>query len=185
MTMEAVLKRWDTVGFALFGAGLGVLVQGSNGLVKTITPGFEEQGSRSDIATEIFIAALVIALLFASIALVRNSVATRYRGMKPVARTIWHLRDFGYLGASLGIILVLIHEAFELLSGRWQLASMTDPFFHVVTEFFICGFGGELWFRAVAKLRNWGVSSPTSRGPDNIVFDRTGEITMSKGHEPD
>jgi hypothetical protein len=64
-------------------------------------------------------------------------------------------RDFECMGASLGLAPILGYEAFELVSGRWELATMSDPFFHIVSEFFVCGFGGELWFRAVARLRNW------------------------------
>jgi hypothetical protein len=154
--MEAALKRtWDITGLALLGAGLGVLMQGSHELVKNISINFGKQTSLSCNLTEITLAALTIALLFASAGMGLKHVAAQHRGPKPISSTPWHLRDFELIGASLGLVPVLGHEAFELISGRWELATMTDPFFHIVSEIFMCGIGGELLFRAVARLRNW------------------------------
>jgi hypothetical protein len=154
--MEAALKRtWDITGLALLGAGLGVLMQGSHELVKNVSLNFGKQASLSCNLTEITLAALTIALLFASAGMGLKHAAARRQGPKPISSTPWHLRDFELIGASLGLVPVLGHEAFELVSGRWELATMTDPFFHIVSEIFACGFGGELWFRAVARLRNW------------------------------
>jgi len=108
--------------------------------------------------TEIAIAALIVGLLLAATAAGRNYIAIQHFGMNPVPSTLWNLRDFGLFGASLGIVPTLMHEAFEFLSGRWQLTIMTDPFFHVVSELFVCSLGGELWFRAVARIRNWDLA---------------------------
>ncbi len=114
-----------------------------------------EQASLSCNLTEITIAALNIAMLFASAGVGLKYVAAQRRGPKTIVSTPWHLRDFELIGASLGLVPVLGHEAFELVSGRWELATMSDPFFHIVSEIFVCGTGGELWFRAVARLRSW------------------------------
>jgi hypothetical protein len=154
--MEAALKRtWDIPGLALLGAGLGVLMQGSHELVRNISVNLGKQASLSCNLTEITLAALTVALLFAVAGMGLKYVAAQHRGLKSISSTPWHLRDFELIGASLGLAPVLGHEAFELVSGRWELATMTDPFFHIVSEIFVCGTGGELWFRAVARLRSW------------------------------
>ena len=154
--MEAALKRtWDITGLALLGAGLGVLMQGSHELVKNISVTLGKQASLSCNLTEITLAALTIALLFAATGMGLKYVAAQHRGPRSISSTPWRLRDFEFIGASLGLAPVLGHEAFELVSGRWELATMSDPFFHIVSEFFVCGFGGELWFRTIARLRNW------------------------------
>ena len=103
------------------------------------------------------LAALAGTFLFTAITVVHNVTVMRLRGKKLATGLAHHRSDLTFAGAVLGIVLVLAHEAFNFLSGRWQtdFLGSTDPFTHIVWELIIVGVGGELWFRAVVKIRKW------------------------------
>jgi hypothetical protein len=82
-------------------------------------------------------------------------IAAEHRVRNSITGSPWRLRDFEFIAASLALVPVLVHEAFEFVSGRCELATMSDSFLHIMSELFVSGFGGELWLRALARLRNW------------------------------
>ena len=156
VAIETVLRRrWDTAGGAFLGAGLGTLVQGSHELQQNVitSSGVSEPVTSSLVA--LALAALVGTILFTGIVVAHNLFITRRDAKKLTVDLAYQRGDF--VGAILGILLVLAHEAFNFLSGRWQtdFLGSTDPFTHIVWELVIVALGGELWFRAVAKIRNW------------------------------
>ena len=73
----------------------------------------------------------------------------------------YHKGDFAFTGAILAIPLVLAHEIFNFLLGRWRVEFLesADPFSHIVWQIILAALGGELLFRAVAKIRRWGAAS--------------------------
>jgi divalent metal cation (Fe/Co/Zn/Cd) transporter len=159
--IEAALRRrWDTPGSALLGAGLGALVQGSHELQQNVTAqsGVSEPVTHSLLA--LAMATLAGTLLLTAVAVVHNVTTRRLSRKIPAPGLVYHWNDFTFAGATLGILLVLAHEAFNFLSGRWQtdFLGSTDPFTHIVWELIIVALGGELWFRAVVKIRNWDAS---------------------------
>ena len=156
--VEAALRRkWDTPGSALLGAGLGTLVQGSHEFQQNVvTPsGVSEPITYSLLA--LALAALAGIVLFTSVTIVHNITTMRLSRKTPASGLVYHWNDFTFAGATLGILLVLAHEAFNFLSGRWEtdFLGSTDPFTHIVWELIIVALGGELWFRAVVKIRGW------------------------------
>jgi hypothetical protein len=154
--IETVLRRtWDTAGSALLGAGLAALVQGSHELQQNI---IAPSGVSEPIASSLLalvLAAFVGIVLFTTITVAHNVVVMRRGGEKASVELAYQRSDFA--GALLGVLLVLAHEAFSILSGRWQtdFLGSADPFTHIVWELIIVALGGELWFRAVAKIRSW------------------------------
>ena len=156
--MRTVRKnRWDIAGFALLGAGLGVLVQVSHEFIEGISARTPERDPLEYVLAEVAIAGLALAALFACGAMAGNSIAQRRR-RKPEPDLAWHLRDFRFLGAVLGMGPVILHEAVEILMGREPLETVPDPFLHLVTELLIAGLGGEILFRGIAKFRRWGAA---------------------------
>jgi uncharacterized membrane protein YphA (DoxX/SURF4 family) len=153
----AMRKKWDTRGSALLGIGLGTLVQSSHEFQQNVTTpaGVSEPIASSLLA--LALAAIVGSFLFTAITAAHNFAIKRRSMRKPAIDLAYHGTDFTFAGAILGILLVLAHEAFNFLSGRWQsdFLGSADPFTHIVWELIIVAIGGELWFRAVAKLRNW------------------------------
>ncbi len=156
--VEAALRRkWDAPGSALLGAGLGALVQGSHEIQQNVitSSGVSEPTTLSLLA--IALAALVGIFLLTAVTVAHNIATIRLSRKTPAPGLVYHWNDFTFAGAALGILLVLAHEAFNFLSGRWQtdFLGSTDPFTHIVWELIIVGVGGELWFRAVVKIRKW------------------------------
>jgi hypothetical protein len=155
---DVLRRRWDMPGSALLGAGFGVLVQSSHEFHHNF---IASSGVRDPIAAPLLalpFVALVGALLFTVITVAHNFTVRRRGGKKPAMRVDYQRGDFA--GAILGILLVLAHEAFNFLSGRWQIdfLASADPFSHIVWELVIAALGGELWFRAVAKIRGWNAA---------------------------
>jgi hypothetical protein len=148
-------RRWDTLGIALLGASLGVLVQVSHEFIEGISARAPERDPPETILAEVSIAGLALALLFAGGAMVANFI-TRRRKVGLGSEMAWHIRDLRFLGAVLGIAPVILHEAVEILIGREALETVPDPFLHLVSELLIMGIGGELLFRGIAKIRRWG-----------------------------
>ncbi len=150
-------RKWDTAGGALLGAYLGAIVQGSHEFQHNfIAPsGVQDPMAFSFVA--LVLAALAVSVLFTALTVLHNLVLTRLGRKKPVTMLSYCRSDFAFAGAVLGILLVLAHEAFNFLSGRWQtdFLGSTDPFTHIVWELIIVALGGELWFRAVVKIRSW------------------------------
>lgn len=153
----ALTRKWDTAGSALLGAGLGMLVQGSHEFQQNVlTPsGVSEPIIYSLLA--LALAVLTGIVLFTAVTIVHNVTTVRLDREIPARGLVYHWNDFTFAGATLGILLVLAHEAFNFLSGRWQtdFLGSTDPFTHIVWELIIVALGGELWFRAVVKIRGW------------------------------
>lgn len=153
----ALRRRWDTSGSALLGAGLGALVQGSHEVQQNVTApsGVSEPATLSFLA--LALAALAGTFLFTAVTVAHNVTTKRLRRGTPGPGVVYPWKDFTFAGAILGILLVLAHEAFNFLSGRWQtdFLGSTDPFTHIVWELIIAALGGELWFRAVVKIRGW------------------------------
>jgi hypothetical protein len=160
--IDTLLRRkWDTAGVAFLGAGLGALVQGSHEFQHNLVAPSGVQDPMTSSLIAVALAALAGTFLFTAITAAHNVNVMRPGGEKPAMRVDYHRSDFA--GAVLGILLVLAHEAFNFLSGRWRsdfLAS-ADPFSHIVWELIIVALGGELLFRAVAKIRNWGSIEPS------------------------
>jgi hypothetical protein len=156
--IEAALRRrWDIPGSALLGAGLGALVQGSHEFQQNVTAptGVSEPVTHSLLA--LALAALAGTVLFTAITVAHNVTTMRLSRKIPGPGLVYHWNDFTFAGATLGILLVLAHEAFNFLSGRWEtdFLGSTDPFTHIVWELIIVALGGELWFRVIAKIRSW------------------------------
>jgi divalent metal cation (Fe/Co/Zn/Cd) transporter len=154
---SALRRRWDIPGSALLGAGLGTLVQGSHEFQQNVvTPsGVSEPMTSSLLA--LALAALAGTILFTVVTIAHNVTTKRLSRKTRAPGLVYHWNDFTFAGAILGILLVLAHEAFNFLSGRWQtdFLGSTDPFTHIVWELIIVALGGELWFRAVVKIRSW------------------------------
>jgi hypothetical protein len=151
-------RKWDTAGIALLGAGLGTLVQGSHEFQHNFVASSGVPNPLTSSLVALALAALAGAILFTAITVAHNVTVRRPGGKKPAMRVDYHRSDF--VGAILGIVLVLAHEAFNFLSGRWRtdfLAS-ADPFSHIVWELIIVALGSELLFRAVAKVRGWNAA---------------------------
>jgi hypothetical protein len=148
-------RKWDTPGLAFFGASLGALVQVSHELIDGISARAWDPDPLEYIVGEVTVAALAVALLFAFGAIAANSIVRRRR-MNHEPELAWHIRDFRFLGATLGVGPVILHEAVETLLSREALETVPDPFLHLVSELLIAGIGGELLFRSIAKIRNWG-----------------------------
>jgi hypothetical protein len=156
----ALRKKWDTAGIALLGAGFGALVQGTHEFQHNI---IAPSGVREPIISvlgAIIVATLACTLLFTAITVAHNVIVMGIGGRKPVAELPWHRSDFVFTGTVLAILLVLAHEVFNFLSGRWQLEFLesADPFSHIVWELFIVSLGGEFLFRVIAKIRDWNTA---------------------------
>jgi hypothetical protein len=153
----ALSRRWDNSGSALLGAGLGALVQGSHEFQQNVTAlsGVSEPVTLSLLA--LALAALAGASLFTAVTVAHNLTTKRLSRKTTGPGVVYSWNDFTFAGAILGILLVLAHEAFNFLSGRWQMDFLgsADPFTHIVWELIIAALGGELWFRAVVKIRSW------------------------------
>jgi hypothetical protein len=101
---------------------------------------------------EIIAAMVVGAVMFAAIALIRNGVTARNDGReKPSARERWDPTGLAFIGGGLGILLVVAHEAYVILSGSFP---DVDPLAHIITEMGFVGFGMALLFAAGAVIRN-------------------------------
>ena len=148
-------RKWDAAGLALLGASFGLLVQVSHEFIEGVSAYGPDRQPMGRILAEVTVAALALALLFTLGAAVGNSIAQRRRIIRQ-PELAWNIRDFRYLGAILGIAPVILHEAVEILLAREPLETVPDPFLHLVSELLISGIGGELLFRGVAKIRNWG-----------------------------
>ena len=150
-------RKWDVAGSALLGAGLGALVQGSHELQQHVitASGVSEPMSSSLLA--LALAVFVGICLFTAVTVTHNVTILRLRRKTPAAVLVYHQDDFTFAGAILGILLVLAHEAFNFLSGRWQtdFLGSADPFTHIVWALIVASLGGELLFRAIAKIRDW------------------------------
>ena len=151
----AQTRKWDTPGLALLGASLGLLVQVSHEFIEGISAYAPDRQPMGRILAEVTVAAFALALLFALGAMVANTIVQRRR-MNHEPELAWNIRDFRFLGAILGIGPVILHEAVEILLAREPLETVPDPFLHLVSELLISGIGGELLFRGIAKIRNWG-----------------------------
>ena len=119
--IDTILRRkWDTAGGALLGADLGTLVQGSHELQQNVMvpSGVSEPITSSLLA--LALAALVGTFLFTAITVTHNIIAMRLGRKTPAAVLVYHRDDVAFAGAILGVLLVLAHEAFNFLSGRWQ-----------------------------------------------------------------
>jgi hypothetical protein len=164
--IETVLRqKWDTAGVALLGAGLGTLVQGSHEFQHNFVSPSRVQEPMTSSLVALALAALAGTFLFTAITVAHNVIVRRRGEKKPAMHVAYHRSDFA--GAILGILLVLAHEAFNFLSGRWRtdfLAS-ADPFSHIVWELVIVALGGELLFRAITKIRKWDAASGASENP--------------------
>jgi hypothetical protein len=157
--MEAVRTKWDTAGLALLGASLGTVMQGSHEFLEHVATRSAGQELIAHIVAEITVGALACAALFTAIAVVRNRVVSRDGdGKRHPSEISWHPNDFVFIGAVLTIGLILAHETFDFLSGRWEFECgfSADPFSHIVQESVIAGLGGELMFRTIARIRKWG-----------------------------
>jgi hypothetical protein len=157
--MESSLgKKWDVPGSALLGASFGALVQGSNEIHHNLIAPSGVQEPIASALAQIAAGTLAGIVLFTAISIAHNVVVLRLGGKKPAVVFPYHWGDLAFIGAVLAIPLVLAHEAFNLLSGRWRLEFLesANPFSHVVWELVLASLGGELLFRAVAKIRNWG-----------------------------
>jgi hypothetical protein len=158
LAVEAVLRRrWDTAGSALLGAGFGALVQGSHEFQHNFIAPSGVREPIASILVALALATLAFTILFTAITVAHNIIVMRLGRKKSGAELAWHRSDFDFAGIVLAILLVLAHEAFNFLSGRWQLEFLdsADPFYHIVWELIIAGLGGELLFRAAAKARGW------------------------------
>ncbi len=155
-----LIRKWDTAGSALLGAGFGALVQGTNEFHHNLIDPAGVQEPVVSALAQTATGTLVGTLLFTVISLVHNVIVTRPGAKKPAAALHYNRGDFAFIGAVLAIPLVLAHEAFNFLSGRWHLEFLgsADPFSHIVWELILRALGGELWFRAVAKMRGWGTA---------------------------
>jgi hypothetical protein len=151
---SARTRKWDAPGLALLGASLGLLVQVSHEFIEGVSAYAPDRQPMGRVLAEITVAALALALLFALGGMVANAIVQRRR-MNHEPELAWHIHDFRFLGAILGIGPVILHEAVEIVLAREPLETVPDPFLHLVSELLISGIGGELLFRAIAKIRNW------------------------------
>ena len=156
--IEAGLRRkWDIPGSALLGAGFGALVQGANEFHHNLIAPSGVQESFASALAQTAVGALAGTVLFTIITVAHNIIVMRFGQTMPRAELARHRSDYAYIGAVMAVLLVLAHEAFNFLSGRWYLEFLdtADPFSHIVWELAIAGIGGELLFRAIAKIRDW------------------------------
>jgi hypothetical protein len=134
-----------------------LLVQVSHEFIEGISTYAPDRQPLGRILAEVAVAALTLSLLFAVGAIVGNAIVRRRR-MKHEPELAWHIHDFRFLGAILGIGPVILHEAAEILLAREALETVPDPFLHLVSELVISSIGGELLFRTIARIRNWGTA---------------------------
>ena len=159
VAIDTVLRRrWDTAGSALLGAGFGAVVQGSNEIHHNLIAPSGVQEPLASVLAQVAAGALVSSVLFTVASLAHNVMALRLGWRKPALELPYHRGDFAFTGALLAIPLVLAHEAFNFLSGHWRYEYLdtADPFSHIVWEIILAALGGEVLFRAVAKVRKWG-----------------------------
>jgi hypothetical protein len=71
---------------------------------------------------------------------------------KPDMAKRWDPVGLAFVGAGVGLMLVVVHEAFVIFSGNFD---NVDPFTHIILEMIIFAVGGALVFAAVAEIRNW------------------------------
>jgi hypothetical protein len=156
--METILRQqWDIPGSTLLGAGFGAVVQGSNEIHHNLLAPSGVQEPLASVLAQVAAGALVSTALFTAVSVVHNAIALRLAWKKPALELPYHRGDFAFTGALLAIPLVLAHEAFNFLSGHWryEFLDTADPFSHIVWEIILAALGGEVLFRAVAKIRNW------------------------------
>jgi hypothetical protein len=63
----------------------------------------------------------------------------------------WDPVELAFVGAGVGLMLVVLHEAYVIISGQFN---DVDPFTHIMMEMIICAIGGALLFAAIAEIRN-------------------------------
>jgi hypothetical protein len=64
----------------------------------------------------------------------------------------WDPAGFAFVGAGVGLIAVVAHEAYDIFSGDFE---DVDPFIHIMAEFVVLSTGGAMLFAAIAEFRNW------------------------------
>jgi hypothetical protein len=162
VVIETVLRRkWDTTGIALLGAGFGAVVQGSNEIHHNLIAPSGVQEPIASVLAQIALGTLAGTFLFTAVSVVHNLIGLKQGRSKPAVALPYHKGDFAFTGAILAIPLVLAHEIFNFLLGRWRVEFLesADPFSHIVWQIILAALGGELLFRAVAKIRRWGAAS--------------------------
>jgi hypothetical protein len=64
----------------------------------------------------------------------------------------WDPVGFAIVGAGVGLMLVVVHEAYAIFSGN---IGDIDPFTHIMAEIAILSTCGAILFAAFAEFMNW------------------------------
>jgi hypothetical protein len=133
------------------GIGIGMFVGGAHEIGEAFFQSPAEQESFAYILVEIGAATVIGALFFASLAIVHNLMARRTTDEQPSMPKRWDPVELAFVGAGVGLMLVVLHEAYVIISGQFN---DVDPFTHIMMEMIICAIGGALLFAVIAEIRN-------------------------------
>ncbi|GEO13245.1 hypothetical protein MAE02_09410 [Microvirga aerophila] len=149
--MIARRKEWNTSGLALLGAGIGALVGGVHEIGEAYLHSPTEQESFAYMLAEIAASMIIGALFFASVSIAYNLMVRTITEKKPDTAKRWDPVGLAFIGAGVGLMLVVVHEAFVIFSGDFN---DVDPFTHIMVEMIILAIVGALAFAAIAEIRN-------------------------------
>jgi uncharacterized protein YacL len=147
--MIARRKEWNTSGLALLGAGIGALVGGVHEIGEAYFQSPTEQESFAYMLAEIAATTVIGALFFASVSIAYNLMVRTITEKKPDMAKRWDPVGLAFVGAGVGLMLVVVHEAFVIFSGNFN---DVDPFTHIILEMIIFAVGGAMVFAAVAEI---------------------------------
>ncbi len=149
--MLAPRKEWNTSGLALLGAGIGILVGGVHEISEAYLHNPTEQESFAYMLAEIAATALIGALFLASVSIAHNLMVRTITEKKPIKAKRWDPVGLAFVGAGVGLMLVVVHEAYVIFSGDFI---DVDPFPHIMVEMIIFAIGGARAFAAIAEIWN-------------------------------